>query len=181
MTFTETALKGSYIISLKPFSDERGWFARTYCKNEFAAIGHSKEWVQMNHSFTVEKGTVRGMHFQHPPFSEIKMVRCIAGAVMDVIVDIRKDSPTFLQYVSVELSAVNKQMIYIPAGFAHGFQTLADDTELIYHHSEYYQPGVEGGLRYNDEILNIQWPLPVINVSERDNNHPLQDAQFKGI
>ena len=182
MTFTETALKGSYIISLKPFVDERGWFARTYCKNEFAAIGHDKEWVQMNHSFTAEKGTVRGMHFQHPPFTEIKMVRCIAGAVMDVIVDVRKDSPTFLQHVVVELSAANKQMIYIPEGFAHGFQTLEENTELIYHHSEFYKSGVEGGLRYNDEILNINWPLPVINVSERDNNHPLlMGANFKGI
>jgi dTDP-4-dehydrorhamnose 3,5-epimerase len=182
MTFTETALKGSYIISLMPFSDERGWFARTYCKKEFAAIGHDNEWVQMNHSFTAEKGTVRGMHFQHPPFSEIKMVRCIVGAVLDVIVDIRKDSPTFLRHVDVELSATNKQMIYIPAGFAHGFQTLADNTELIYHHSEYYQPGIEGGLRHNDKALNIQWPLQVINVSERDNNHPLiADEQFKGI
>jgi len=181
MTFTETALKGSYIISLTPFSDERGWFARTYCKKEFAAIGYDKEWVQLNHSFTAAKGTVRGMHFQHPPFSEVKMVRCIAGAVMDVIVDIRKDSPTFLQHVSVELSAANKQMIYIPEGFAHGFQTLEENTELIYHHSEFYQPGVEGGLRYNDEILNIQWPLTVINVSERDNNHPLLDVNFKGI
>ncbi|MES2850096.1 MAG: dTDP-4-dehydrorhamnose 3,5-epimerase [Bacteroidota bacterium] len=181
MTFTETALKGSYIISLKPFSDDRGWFARTYCKNEFAKIGHHKEWVQMNHSFTKEKGTVRGMHFQHPPFSEIKMVRCVAGAVLDVIVDIRKDSPTFLHYVVAELSATNKQMIYIPEGFAHGFQTLEENTELIYHHSEFYQPGVEGGFRYNDEVLNIQWPLPVINVSERDNNHSLLDVNFKGI
>jgi len=181
MTFTETSLKGSFIVLLKPFSDERGWFARTYCKNEFATIGHEKEWVQMNHSFTAAKGTVRGMHFQHPPFSEIKMVRCVAGAVLDVIVDIRKNSPTFLQHVTVELSAANKQMIYIPAGFAHGFQTLADDTELIYHHSEYYQPGVEGGLRFNDNALNIQWPWPAINVSERDNNHPLLDEQFKGI
>ena len=135
----------------------------------------------MNHSFTAEKGTVRGMHFQHPPFSEIKMVRCIAGAVLDVIVDIRKDSPTFLQQVSVELSTTNKQMIYIPAGFAHGFQTLEDNTELIYHHSEYYQPGVEGGLRYNDIALDIQWLLPAINVSERDNNHPLLDGNFKGV
>ena len=181
MIFTETALKGSYTISLKPYSDERGWFARTYCKKEFAAIGHDKEWVQMNHSFTVDKGTVRGMHFQHPPFSEIKMVRCIAGAVLDVIVDIRKDSPTFLQHINVSLSADNKQMIYIPHGFAHGFQTLEDNTELIYHHSEYYQPGVEGGLRYNDKALNIQWPLPVQNISERDINHPLLDNNFNGI
>lgn len=181
MIFTETALKGSYIISLKPFSDDRGWFARTYCKKEFGTIGHDKEWVQMNHSFTKEKGTVRGMHFQHPPFSEIKMVRCIAGAVLDVIVDIRKDSPTFLQHVVAELSAANKQMIYIPEGFAHGFQTLAENTELVYHHSEYYQPGVEGGLKYNDPILNIEWPLPVMNVSERDNSHLLLDGNFKGV
>lgn len=181
MTFTETALKGSYIISLTPFNDDRGWFARTYCKNEFAAIGHHKEWVQMNHSFTKEKGTVRGMHFQHQPFSEIKMVRCISGAVLDVIVDIRKDSPTFLQHVSVELSAANKKMMYIPEGFAHGFQTLEDNTELIYHHSEFYKPGVEGGLKYNDPLFNIQWPLPIINLSERDNTHPLLDENFKGI
>lgn len=180
MTFTETALKGSYIISLKPFTDERGWFVRTYCKNEFSVIGHDKEWVQMNHSFTATKGTVRGMHFQHPPFSEIKMVRCVAGAVLDVIVDIRKGSPTFLHYVSAELSAANKQVMYIPAGFAHGFQTLADDTELIYHHSEFYQPGAEGGLRYNDEILKIRWPLPVVNISEKDNKHPFLDENFKG-
>ncbi len=182
MTFTETALKGSYIISLQPFLDERGWFARTFCKKEFAAIGYDKEWVQLNHSFTAKKGTVRGMHFQHPPFSEIKMVRCIAGAVLDVIVDIRKGSPSFLQHIKVELSAANKQMLYIPQGFAHGFQTLNNDTELIYHHSEFYQPGVEGGLRYNDPALNIQWPLPVVNVSERDNNHLLiTNENFKGI
>lgn len=181
MIFTGTALKGSYIVSLTPFSDDRGWFARTYCKKEFAAIGHDKEWVQMNHSFTKEKGTVRGMHFQHPPLAEIKMIRCIAGAVLDVIVDIRKGSPTFLQHVSFELSAANKQMVYIPEGFAHGFQTLEENTELIYHHSEYYQPGVEGGLRYGDPKLNIQWPLPVINVSQRDNDHPLLDENFKGI
>jgi dTDP-4-dehydrorhamnose 3,5-epimerase len=181
MIFTETVLKGSYIISLNPFSDDRGWFARTYCKKEFEAIGNSKEWVQMNHSFTKEKGTVRGMHFQHPPFGETKMVRCVSGAVLDVIVDIRKDSPTFLQHIVAELSALNREMIYIPEGFAHGFQTLAENTELIYHHSEYYQPGVEGGLKYNDPILNIEWPLPVLNVSERDNNHSLLDGNFKGI
>ena len=181
MTFKETALKGSYIVSLTPFSDDRGWFARAYCKNEFGAIGHNKEWVQMNHSFTKEKGTVRGMHFQHPPFSEIKMVRCIAGAVLDVIIDIRKNSSSFLQHVSIELSAENKQMIYIPEGFAHGFQTLEDDTELIYHHSEFYKPGVEGGLRFDDPMLNIQWPLAVKNTSDRDRIHPMLGGNFKGI
>jgi dTDP-4-dehydrorhamnose 3,5-epimerase len=181
MIFTETALKGSFIISLKPYSDERGWFARTYCKREFETIGHHKEWVQMNHSFTTEKGTVRGMHFQLPPYCEIKMVRCIAGAVLDVIVDIRKDSATFLQWISVELSAANRQMIYIPEGFAHGFQTLEENTELIYHHTVYYEPGVEGGLRYNDPLINITWPLPAQNISARDKEHPLLDEHFKGI
>jgi dTDP-4-dehydrorhamnose 3,5-epimerase len=181
MIFTETALKGSFIISLEPYSDERGWFARTFCKKEFEKIGHQKEWVQMNHSFTIHQGTIRGMHFQLPPFTEIKMVRCIAGSVLDVIVDIRKDSATFLQWFSVELSAANKLMIYIPEGFAHGFQTLENNSELIYHHTEFYQPGVEGGLLYNDPQLNIQWPLPVQNISERDINHPLLDNNFKGI
>lgn len=179
--FSETALKGSFIISLKPYSDERGWFARTYCKKEFAAIGHDKEWVQLNHSFTAAKGTIRGMHFQHPPFSEIKMVRCIAGAVLDVIVDIRKDSATFLQWFGIELSAANQEMIYIPEGFAHGFQTLENNSELIYHHTEFYQKGVEGGLLYNDPLLNIQWPLAIQNISARDTNHPLLNNNFKGI
>ncbi|HSN59676.1 MAG TPA: dTDP-4-dehydrorhamnose 3,5-epimerase family protein, partial [Ferruginibacter sp.] len=114
MTFTPVKLLGSYIISLDLFKDERGWFARTYCKNEFAQIGHNKEWVQMNHSYTVRKGTIRGMHYQRPPHAEIKMVRCIAGAVYDVIIDLRKGSPTYLKWFGTELSAANKKMIYIP-------------------------------------------------------------------
>ncbi|HUQ67211.1 MAG TPA: dTDP-4-dehydrorhamnose 3,5-epimerase [Flavitalea sp.] len=181
MTFSETSLQGSYIIKLTPFSDERGWFARTYCENEFKAIGHAGEWVQMNHSYTVKKGTIRGMHFQLPPFREIKMVRCIRGKVFDVIVDIRKESQTFLKWMGIELSVAEMNMLYIPAGFAHGFQTLSDDTELIYHHSEFYTPGAEGGIVYNDRALNIKWPLEVTSVSERDLNHPLLDEQFKGI
>jgi len=181
MTFTETLLKGSYVIELNAFTDDRGWFARTYCKNEFAAIGHTAEWVQMNHSFTKDKGAIRGMHYQLPPFSEIKMVRCIAGAVNDVIIDLRKNSPTFLQWFGVELSAQNKKMLYIPEGFAHGFQTLQNDCELIYHHSQFYTPGAEGGIQFDDPKLNISWPLPVTNISERDNRHPLLDENFKGL
>lgn len=181
MIFTETILKGSYVIELNAFTDERGWFARTYCKKEFSTIGHHEEWVQMNHSFTKNKGTVRGMHFQLPPFSEIKLVRCIAGAVYDVIIDVRKNSATFLQSFGVELSAHNKKMIYIPAGFAHGFQTLSNDCELIYHHSQFYTSGAEDGIRYNDPKLNINWPLAVNNISERDNRHGLLDVNFKGI
>ncbi len=181
MIFTETILKGSYVIELNTFTDERGWFARTYCKNEFSAIGHHDEWVQMNHSFTKNKGTIRGMHFQLPPFSEIKLVRCIAGAVYDVIIDLRKNSATFLQSFGVELSAQNKKMIYIPAGFAHGFQAVTNDCEMIYHHSQFYTAGAEGGIKYNDPKINISWPLAVTNISERDNQHNLLDENFKGI
>jgi dTDP-4-dehydrorhamnose 3,5-epimerase len=181
MIFTPTTLKGSYVIGLEPFTDERGWFARTYCKNEFAAIGHTDEWVQLNHSVTNKKGAIRGMHYQLPPFSEIKMVRCIAGAVFDVIIDLRKDSPTFLQWFGTELSAANKKMIYIPGGFAHGFQTLTDNCELVYHHSQFYAPGVEGGIKYDEPKVNIEWPLPVVTISERDERHPFLDDNFKGL
>jgi dTDP-4-dehydrorhamnose 3,5-epimerase len=181
MTFTETALKGSFIIDLNLFQDERGWFARTYCKNEFEQIGHTKEWVQLNHSFTKQKGTIRGMHYQMSSFAEIKLVRCISGKIYDVIIDLRKDSPTFLQWAGVELSADNKRMLYIPEGFAHGFQALTDDCELIYHHSQFYTPNVEAGIRYNDPKININWPLPLTSISKRDEEHPLLDNNFKGI
>jgi dTDP-4-dehydrorhamnose 3,5-epimerase len=181
MIFTPTPLAGAYVVDLEPFSDDRGWFARSYCKNEFAQIGHHKEWVQLNHSASYQAGTLRGMHFQLPPFREIKMVRCIAGAVLDVIVDLRKDSPTILQWFGQELSAVNRKMLYIPEGFAHGFQTLTDNVELLYHHSEFYTPGAEGGLRYDDPRLAIQWPLDVTVISDRDRGHPLIDQNFKGI
>lgn len=181
MKFTETPLKDSYIIELEPFSDERGWFARTFCKKEFEKIGHSKEWVQLNHSVTNKKGTIRGMHFQYPPFSEIKMVLCIAGAINDVIIDLRNDSPTFLKWFAVELSAENKKMLYIPEGFAHGFQTLTDNCGLIYHHTSIYTPEGEGGLKYDDKKIGIKWPLPVTKLSERDNSHSYIDASFTGI
>ena len=181
MIFTETPLSGSFIVSLNPIGDSRGWFARTYCKNEFAQIGHDKEWVQINHSFTSLKGTIRGLHFQNNPFSEIKLLRCISGAVYDVIVDLRKNSPTFLKWFGTELSAENKNMLYIPKGFAHGFQSLADNTELIYHHSEFYNSEAESGLMFDDEKLNIKWPLEVANISERDKNHQLLNSTFKGL
>jgi dTDP-4-dehydrorhamnose 3,5-epimerase len=181
MTFTPTPLSGSFIIDISLFKDCRGWFARTYCKNEFKQIGFSKEWLQMNHSFTLQKGTVRGMHYQLFPHQEIKLVRCIAGTVYDIIIDLRKGSSTFLQWFSLELSAANKKMLYIPEGFAHGFQTLTDDCELIYHHSELYTPSAEAGIRYNDSMININWPLRITEISERDANHLLLDNNFKGI
>ena len=181
MNFNKTPLEGSYLIEPVPFKDERGWFARTYSKDEFEKIGHTKEWVQLNHSVTFKKGTIRGMHFQFPPHSEIKMVRCVAGSIFDVIIDVRQNSPTFLQWYGAELSADNKQMLYIPEGFAHGFQALTDGVELIYHHSEFYTRGSEGGIRYNDPRVNISWPLPVTAISERDESHPLLDNTFNGI
>lgn len=181
MIFTPAELNGSFVIVPEPFSDERGWFARTYCKNEFTQIGHEAEWVQMNHSFTRQKGTLRGMHYQLPPHSEIKLVRCIAGAVYDVIIDLRKDSATFLNHFGVELSAANKKMIYIPEGFAHGFQTLTDDCELVYSHSQFYTPGSEAGLHYNDPKININWPLPVTSISAKDNMLSTIDSNFKGF
>ncbi|HMU46075.1 MAG TPA: dTDP-4-dehydrorhamnose 3,5-epimerase [Chitinophagaceae bacterium] len=181
MIFSPTPLNGSFIIDLESLQDKRGWFARYYCKNEFSQIGHKDEWVQMNHSFTSSIGTVRGMHFQKEPFKEIKLIRCVAGAVFDVIVDLRMGSPTFLKWFGVELSAGNKRSIYVPEGFAHGFQSLSDNCELLYHHSAFYQPGLEGGLKYNDPAVGINWPLPVSVISERDDRHTLLDKDFKGI
>ncbi len=181
MKFGSTPLEGSYVIELKPFVDERGWFARTYSKAEFAAIGFDGEWVQLNHSFTEKAGTIRGLHFQVPPFREVKLVRCIRGKVWDVIVDIREGSPTFLQWFGTELSEHDMKLLYIPEGFAHGFQTLTDGCEMIYHHSKAYTPGFEGGLRYNDPMVNISWKQEVTVISERDKQHPLLTAGFKGI
>lgn len=173
MIFQETTLSGAYIIDLEPFNDERGMFARTFCKREFAAIGHSKEFVQFNYSRNHHVGTLRGMHFQNPPFSEIKLIRCIRGSAFDVIVDLRNQSPTFLQYYGVELSEHNLRMMYVPEGFAHGFQTLEDNTELIYHHTAFYTPEQERGIRYDDPRINIAWPLIPRIVSEKDKNYPL--------
>jgi dTDP-4-dehydrorhamnose 3,5-epimerase len=181
MIFTPTKLKGSNCIEPKLFEDDRGWFARTFCKEEFEKNGLEKDWVQLNHSFTKQKGTIRGMHYQLPPFAEVKLVRCIAGAVFDVIVDIRKNSSTFLQWEAVELSAANKKMLYIPEGFAHGFQALTDNVELIYHHSNFYKPNVEAGLNYNDEVLKINWPLTVTSISDRDKQHNYINEDFVGI
>jgi dTDP-4-dehydrorhamnose 3,5-epimerase len=181
MIFSETPLAGSYVIEPKPYEDERGWFARFYCKDEFEKIGHEKEWVQLNHSVTYQKGSIRGMHFQVAPYHEIKMVKCIAGAVFDVIIDLRKNSPGFLKWFGVELSASNRKMLYIPEGFSHGFQCLADNCELIYHHTEFYTPGSEAGIHYQDPMINIQWPLAAGVVSSRDLGHAFLDANFKGI
>ncbi len=181
MKFIEAPLAGAYIIELEPLIDERGLFARTFCLREFSAIGFDGQIVQINHSVTRKKGTIRGMHFQHPPACEIKIIRCVEGAVFDVMVDLRAGSPTFLKWHSVELSQGNMRMVYIPEGFAHGFQVLTDHATLIYHHSAFYSPEHEGGGRYNDPSLKIRWPLKAGEVSERDRNHPLLGKDFLGI
>jgi len=181
MKFIPASIEDVFIVEPELFSDSRGWFARTYCKTEFKEIGHTKEWVQINHSFTVNKGAIRGMHYQVPPHSEIKLIRCISGAAWDVAIDLRKNSDTFLKWVSVELTAANKKMIYIPEAFAHGFQALTDNCELIYHHSSFYAKEAERGIRYDDPMVAIKWPLPVTDISERDLSHTLLDKTFKGI
>jgi dTDP-4-dehydrorhamnose 3,5-epimerase len=181
MIFTETEISGAYIIDAETFSDDRGWFMRTYCKKEFEEIGHTENWVQINHSFTTAIGSIRGMHFQHPPHAEIKTVRCIAGKVYDVIVDLRQGSPTFLKWVGVELSSENKKTIYIPKGCAHGFQVLSLNSELIYCHSDFYNKDSEGAILYNDPAIGIIWPLPVTNVSNKDKGYNYLVEQFKGI
>lgn len=181
MKFIETPLLGAYVIELEPFRDERGLFARTFCQEEFRQIGFHKQIVQINHSLTRQKGAIRGMHYQHPPACETKLIRCVQGGVFDVMLDLRADCPTFLHHYGVELSKDNMRMVFIPEGFAHGFQTLTDDSELVYHHSAFYNPQREHGLRFNDPALAIDWPLPAGAVSPKDQSYPLIDDRFKGI
>lgn len=181
MNFFETSLSGAYEIEIEPFRDDRGFFARTFCKKEFEKIGFFYDIIQINHSMTRRNGTIRGLHYQISPASEIKIIRCIQGAVFDVIVDLRTFSPTFLHWHGVELSRENQKMIFVPSGFAHGFQTLSDAAELIYLHSEFYNPEYENGLRFNDPSISIKWPLPLSCISEKDSAFPLINASFKGI
>lgn len=181
MKFIETSLSGCFIMEPNKLVDERGVFARTFCKREFSKIKFDKEFVQFNHSFNKYKGTIRGMHFQKPPFSETKLIRCINGSVFDVAVDLRADSPTFLQYFGVVLSAEAMNSILIPPGFAHGFQTLEDNVALIYHHTEYFTPSADSGICYNDPALKIEWKLPLTVISEKDKSYKQIDRNFKGI
>lgn len=181
MIFKETHLKGAYVIDLESVKDERGMFSRVFCENEFKEIGHTKQFVQINHSFNTKKGTFRGLHYQKQPFSEIKLIRCITGSVFDIIIDLRKNSNTFLKSSTIELSAFNFKMIYVPEGFAHGFLTLEENTQLIYHHTSFYQPGYETGLRFNDPVLGIELPFNPTIITEKDKLHPFINSSFKGI
>ncbi len=172
MIFTETTLKGAFVIDPEPTSDERGMFARVWCEKEFELHGLSPRWVQSSISVNRRKGTLRGMHYQAAPNQEVKLVRCTAGAIYDVIVDLRPTSPTYGQHVSLMLTADNHRSLYIPKQFAHGFLTLQDNSEISYHMSEFYAPTSARGIRWDDPLLRIEWPEPVVIVSEKDQLWP---------
>jgi len=170
MIFTETKLKGAYIIEIEPITDERGLFARSWCQKEFAEKGLNPNLVQCNISFNLKKGTLRGMHYQAKPHEEAKLIRCTKGAIYQVVIDIRSDSVTFKQWVAVELTAENRKMLYVSKGMASGFQTLVDDTEVFYQMSQFYYPNYANGLRWDDPLFGVEWPLKVQVISERDNS-----------
>jgi len=173
MIFTEINLKDAFMIELEEKHDQRGFFARTFCAREFESYGLKPLVAQCNLSFNYQQGTIRGMHYQIPPAAETKLIRCTQGAIYDVIIDMRPESPTFLSHFGIELSANNRCALYVPAMFAHGYQALTDETEIAYQVGEFYQPGYERGLRYDDPFFNIQWPLKVTEISEKDLNWPL--------
>jgi dTDP-4-dehydrorhamnose 3,5-epimerase len=172
MRFAETKLEGSFTIDPERREDERGFFARTWCQREAREYGLEPEWPQCNISFNRTRGTMRGMHYQAAPFEEAKLVRCTMGGIYDVIIDLRPASPTLKQWIGVELTADNRRMLYIPEGFAHGFITLRDDTEVFYQMSEFYAPGSARGVRWNDPAFGISWPIDVVVISDQDRRHP---------
>jgi dTDP-4-dehydrorhamnose 3,5-epimerase len=172
MIITETLIKGAFAIEPEPRPDERGFFARTWCEHEFAAQGCPPQWVQCNISFSRQRGTLRGMHYQAAPYEEVKLVRCTMGAIFDVIVDLRAESPTFRQWLAVELTADNRRQLLIPQGLAHGFQTLKDDSEVFYQMSQFYAPEYARGVRWDDPAFNISWPTGRRTISERDQSFP---------
>lgn len=175
MIFTETNLKGAFILDLERHDDNRGFFARAFCQNEFERHGLKPLIAQANIAFNKTRGTLRGMHFQFPPFAETKLVRCTRGAILDIIVDLRPESPTYLRHIAVELTADNHRALYVPERFAHGYQALEDKTETSYQVGEFYAPGTEGGLRYDDPRLGLTWPLPVSDISKKDKQWKLVD------
>jgi dTDP-4-dehydrorhamnose 3,5-epimerase len=181
MEFHELSIAGLYHLDARWIGDHRGRFARLFCQREFESYLEQGSICQINYSINRERGTVRGLHYQNPPHAEVKIVRCVAGRIFDVVVDLRRGSATFLHWVGIELSAANKQALLIPRGCAHGFQTLEDDSELLYFHSEYYTPSVEAGVRHDDPRLGIEWPLTPINLSDRDERHPLIAEGYDGI
>lgn len=179
--FIPTLLSGLTLVQRKAIEDHRGFLSRFYCIDEFAEAGIKKPIAQINHTLTRKKGAVRGLHFQHPPHAEIKMVSCLRGEIWDVAVDLRSGSPTFLQWHGEILSAANRKSLLIPEGYAHGFQALTEDCELIYLHMASYRPEAEGALNVADPRLNISWPMLIDDLSERDRNHPFISQKYQGI
>jgi dTDP-4-dehydrorhamnose 3,5-epimerase len=180
MIFTETKLKGAFIINLERREDARGFFARAFCQKEFAAHGLKPNIAQANIAFNRKRGTLRGMHFQYPPAAETKVVRCTRGAILDIIVDLRPESSTYLDHVAVELTEENQRTLYVPERFAHGYQTLRDNTETSYQVGEFYTPGAEGGLLYCDPRLGFEWPLSVSEISDKDQMwKPLEEIEWE--
>lgn len=180
-TVTGLPLAGLKLVERQNLGDSRGFLSRMFCADELAPAGWAKPIAQINLTMTARRGTVRGMHFQHPPHAEMKLVNCLRGAVWDVAVDLRHDSPTFLKWHAQELSAENRHSLLIPEGFAHGFQTLTDDCELLYFHSMPYASGSEGALNAQDPALDIAWPLVITEMSDRDRGHPYLTSQFTGL
>lgn len=178
---SDTPLRGVKVLQRKTIGDHRGYLERLYCAEELRATASDLAIAQINHTYTASRGTVRGMHFQHPPHAEVKFVSCLRGEVFDVAVDLRRDSPTFLQWHAERLSGDNHRTLVIPRGCAHGFQALTDDCEMLYFHSAGYQPNAEGGMNPLDPRLAIAWPLDVSDLSERDAGHPFIDAAFQGV
>lgn len=176
MIFTETKLAGSFIIELERREDDRGFFARTFCQKEFSEHGLKPVIAQANLAFNRRRGTLRGMHFQFPPSGETKLVRCTRGAILDIIVDLRPESPTYLDHIAVELTGDNYRALYVPERFAHGYQVLADATETTYQVGAFYAPADEGGLRFDDPRLGLSWPLSVSEISEKDQRWALLDG-----
>ena len=172
MKFTETPLAGAYVISLEKRADQRGWFARAFCQEEFAAHGLTEKIVQSNMAVTHKSGTLRGMHYQEAPHAEAKVVRCTRGVIYDVMVDLRPGSVTLGQWFGITLSADNRDMVYVPEGFGHGYLSLTDDVETFYHVSAPYVPGAEQGFRYDDPTFNIAWPIDITVLSEKDRSWP---------
>jgi dTDP-4-dehydrorhamnose 3,5-epimerase len=172
MKFSGTNLKDAFIVQIEKLNDERGFFARSWCQKEFDAHGLNSRFVQANVSYNRKKGTLRGMHYQIAPYQECKLLRCTRGAIYDVIIDLRPDSPTYKKWTGVELTADNYTMFFVPEDFAHGFQTLTDETEIIYQVSQFYTPGSEKGIRFDDPAFGIQWPLEVTVISDKDKTWP---------
>jgi dTDP-4-dehydrorhamnose 3,5-epimerase len=170
--FSPTALAGAYIIDIEPLQDERGFFARSWCREEFAGQGLNPDLAQCSISFNKKRGTLRGMHYQAAPHEETKVVRCVRGSIYDVIIDLRPASPTFRKWIAVELDADNRRMLYVPAGMAHGFQTLADDTEVFYQISTPYHPPSARGVRWDDPAFGIEWPAGARIISDKDRHYP---------